>query len=132
MRTKAYRIFTKKVTHKVIEYDCRHVSTYIQCNSPADRATKACSSHKRRGGCRVVFERRRDLLLRLVVARKAVNTGFDQDQTEFGVLVLPVGFEVLANSNSLLHEVPEVLGDGGSKCYIRISGYQPMMSRQRH
>jgi len=99
----------------------------MQCKSPTDQAIKACLRHKRRGGGRVVFERRWDLLLRLVVPGKAVNTGFDQDQTEFGVLVLPVGFEVLANGNSLLHEMPEVLGNGGTESYIRISGYQQMM-----
>ena len=51
-----------------------------------------------------------------------MNAGFDQNQTEFGVFVLPVGLEVLANGNSLLHEVPEVLRDGGSKPYTSISG----------
>jgi len=98
----------------------------------SDRVIKACSRYKRRGGGRVVFERRWDLLLRFVVAGKTVDTGFDQDQTEFGILVFPIGFEVLANSNGLLHEVPEVLGNGGTEAYIRISECQSMMSRQRH
>ena len=79
------------------------------------------SGDERRGSGRVVFECWRDLLLCLVVAGKAVNTGLDQDQTELGVLVLPVGLEVLANSNGLLHQMPEVLGDRGSKPYSSAS-----------
>ena len=71
-------------------------------------------------------------MLRLIVTGEAMNTGLDQDQTELGVLVLPVGLEVLADSNGLLHEVPEVLGDAGGECYIRISECKPVMSRQRH
>ena len=79
------------------------------------------SGDERRGSGRVVFECWSDLLLCLVVAGKAMNTGLNQDQTELGVLVLPVGLEVLANSNGLLHEVPEVLGNSGSESCIRIS-----------
>jgi len=93
---------------------------------------RACLGDERRGSGRVVFECWCDLLLCLVVAGKAVNTGLDQDQTELGVLVLPVGLEVLANSNGLLHQMPEVLGDRRSEPYIRISGCQPVMSRQSH
>ena len=44
-----------------------------------------------------------------------MDAGLDQDQTELGVLVLPVGLEVLANGDSFLHQVPEVLGNGGSE-----------------
>jgi hypothetical protein len=39
---------------------------------------------------------------------------------------------VLANSNSLLHEVPKVLGNAGCESYIGISGFQLVMLRQRH
>ena len=104
----------------------------MQCKSSPDRAITAYSSNKRRGGGGVVFECWWDLLLCLVIAGKAVDTRLDQDQTELGVLVLPVGLEVLADSNGLLHEVPEVLGDAGGECYIRISECKPVMSRQRH
>ena len=41
----------------------------------------------------------------------------DEDKTEFGVLVLPVHFEVLADGNRLFDEVPEVLRDGWAKSY---------------
>jgi hypothetical protein len=44
-----------------------------------------------------------------------VNAGLDQDQTKLGVFVLPVGFKVLANGDSLLYEVVEILRDGGSE-----------------
>lgn len=51
-----------------------------------------------------------------------MDAGLDQDQTELGVFVLPVGFEVLANSDCLLHEVPEVLRNGGGESCTGISG----------
>lgn len=108
------------------------VATYMRCKSSPDRAITTRSGNKRRGGGRVVFERWCDLLLRLVVAGKAVNTGLNQDQTELRVLVFPVGLEMLANSNSLLHEVPEILGNAGSESYIRISGCQPVIPCQGH
>ena len=97
-----------------------------------NQLTRTCSGNKCRGCGRVVFECRWDLLFRLVVAGKAMDTGFDQNQSELGVLVFPVGLEVLANSNSLLHKVPEVLGDAGGKSYIGVSGRRLVMSRERH
>ena len=65
-----------------------------------------CSCNERRRGSRVVLERGRDLLLRLVVTSKAVDTRLDQDETELRVLVLAVGLEVLAHGDGLLDEVP--------------------------
>lgn len=59
----------------------------------------ACSSA-------VILECRWDLLLRFIVASKTVNTGLDENEAEFGVLVLAVGLQVLANRYSLLHQVP--------------------------
>ena len=50
-------------------------------------------------------------MLGLVVASKTVDTGFDENEAELGVLVLAVHFEMLADSNSLLDKVPEILGD---------------------
>ena len=73
------------------------------------------SCNEGRSGSRVVLERRGDLLLGLVVTSKTVDTRLDQDETELGVLVLAVGLEVLADGDSLFDEVPEVLGDLGSK-----------------
>ena len=83
--------------------------------TPLTESTEALLRNKRRGSCRIVLERWRNLLLGLVVPGETMNTRLDQDQTELGVLVLPVGLEVLANGDSLLHEVPEVLGDRGGK-----------------
>ena len=37
----------------------------------------------------------------LVVSAEAVDSGLDENETEFGVLVLSVALEVLANSDSL-------------------------------
>ena len=67
------------------------------------------------GGSRVVLERRGDLLLGLVIASETVDTGFDENKTELGILVLSVRLEVLADGDGLLDEVPEILRDGGSK-----------------
>ena len=46
----------------------------------------------------------------------------DEDKMEFGVLVLPVHFEVLADGNRLFDEVPEVLRDGWAKLYPQTKG----------
>jgi len=89
---------------------------------------RTCSGDKCRGGGRVIFECRWNLLFCLVVAGKAMDTGFDEDQSELGVLVFPVGFEVLANSNSLLHEVPEVLRNARGKSYVGVSRCRLVMS----
>jgi hypothetical protein len=54
-------------------------------------------------------------LLGLVVPGEAVDPGLDQDKTELGVLVFPVGLQVLADGDRLFDEVPEVLWDGWSQ-----------------
>ena len=54
-------------------------------------------------------------MLRLVVAREAVDAGLDENEAELGVLVLAVGLKVLADSDRLFDEVPEILGDLGRK-----------------
>jgi hypothetical protein len=41
-----------------------------------------------------------------------MDSRLDQDEPELGVFVLPVDLEVLAHSDSLFHEMPEVFGDG--------------------
>jgi len=68
---------------------------------------------ERAGGRSFVFERRWDLLLRLVVPSEAVDPRFDQDQTELRVFVLSVHFEVFSDGDGFFHEVPEIFGDGG-------------------
>lgn len=44
-----------------------------------------------------------------------MNTGLDENQTELGITVLSVSLQVLANGNSLLDELVQVLGDLGSE-----------------
>ena len=113
----------------------RVVATYIRSCNVGLRPTqliRAYSGDKCRGGGRVVFECRWDLLLSLVVAGKTMDTGFDENQSELGVLVFPVGLEVLANGNSLLHEMPEVLGNAGGESCIRVSGCQLVKSCQMY
>ncbi len=81
-----------------------------------------------RGG-RIILERRRNLLLGLVVPSKPMNPRFDQDETELGVLVLAVGLQVFANGNRLFDEVPEVLRDGWAKSYPQTKGILQQMSK---
>lgn len=51
----------------------------------------------------------------LVVTGKTVNTGFDQDQTVLGVLVLAVTFHVLTDGNGLLDKMVQIFRDFRSK-----------------
>ncbi|KAF0732682.1 hypothetical protein Ae201684P_014367 [Aphanomyces euteiches] len=44
------------------------------------------------------------LAVHAVVASQTVDTGFDQNQTELGVLVLTVAVQVLADSDGLLDQ----------------------------
>lgn len=48
-----------------------------------------------------------------------MDTGLDEDKTEFGVFVLAVCLEVLADGDCLFDEMPEILGNRGSEAYIR-------------
>jgi len=47
----------------------------------------------------------------LVVAGETVDTGLDENKTEFGVLVLSVALKMLANRDSLLDQHVQVLWD---------------------
>ncbi len=60
------------------------------------------------GGGRIVLPVGSQLTGRLVVARQAVNLGFNQNQTELGVLVLAVALQVLADLHGLLDQVVQV------------------------
>lgn len=51
-----------------------------------------------------------------------MDSGFDQDETELGILVFSANFEVLAHGNRLFDEVPEVLRDGWAKTYPQTKG----------
>jgi hypothetical protein len=52
-----------------------------------------------------------------------VDTGLNQNEAELGVLVLSVGLEVLADSDGLLDQEPEVLRNGGCQAWRIISEY---------
>ena len=73
--------------------------------------TTRSSSNEGGGGGRVVLEGGRNLLLGLIVASKPVDPRLNQDKAELGVLVLAVGLQVLADGDSLLDQVPQVLRD---------------------
>ena len=64
---------------------------------------------KGRGGGRLVLERGRDDLARLVVAREAVDARLDENEAELGVLVLAELAEVGPDGDGLLDEAVEVL-----------------------
>ena len=78
--------------------------------------------NKSRRSSGIILERRWDLLLGLMIPREPMDPRLDEDKTEFGVLVLPVDFEVLADGNRLFDEVPEVLRDGWAKSYPQTKG----------
>jgi hypothetical protein len=102
----------------------RHVYL-VQCIYPYNiqsRVFLRYLSDERRSGGRVVFERRRNLLFRLVITSETMDPRLDKDKTELGVLVLPVGLEVLAHGNRLFDEVPKVLRDGWAKSYPQTKG----------
>ena len=80
------------------------------------------SCNEGRGSGGVVLERWGDLLLGLVVASETVDTGLDENETELGVLVFPVGLEVLADGDRLFDEVPKVLWDGRCQAYPQTKG----------
>ena len=66
-------------------------------------------SHKGAGGGRLVFPDRGELLCLLVITSKPVNPALNKDQSELGILVLPVPFQMLPNCNGLLDEVVKIL-----------------------
>ena len=51
-----------------------------------------------------------------------MNSRLDQDKTEFGVFVLAIDFEMLADGNRLFDEVPKVLRDGWAKSCPQTKG----------
>jgi len=84
---------------------------------PAQKAYKNVRSlrYQGRGSSRLVFPVRGQNLASLVIAGESVNTRLDQNQSEFSILVLAVLLEVLADSDGLLNEEIQVLGDLGSE-----------------
>lgn len=95
--------------HRGISYISERSYSYSRLPTPKHLSNKR---RRRRG---IILERRRDLLLGLIVAGETMDPGLDEDKTELGVLVFPVGLEVLADGNRLFDEVPEVLRDGWAK-----------------
>lgn len=61
-------------------------------------------------------------MLGLVVPRKSVNPRLDQDETELGVFILAIDFQVFADGDRLFDEVPKVLRDGWAKSYPQTKG----------
>lgn len=73
---------------------------------------------------RVVLPDGREHTRLLVVARQAVDARLDQNHAVLGVLVLAVALQMLADSDGLLDQVVQILGDFGSKTYKYEDAYQ--------
>jgi len=67
------------------------------------------------GGSRLVSPVGRKLSGGSVVSCQSVDSGFDQNETELGVLVLSVLLQVLSDLNGLLDKHVEILGDFGGE-----------------
>ena len=46
-----------------------------------------------------------------------MNTTLDQDESEFGVLVLSVDFEMFSNGDGFFDEMPKIFGDSRGETY---------------
>jgi len=62
-----------------------------------------------RGSRRFVFPGGRKLLGSFVVTGKTVDSALDKNKTEFGVLIFPVSFQMLADGNGLFNQMIHVL-----------------------
>lgn len=69
--------------------------------------------NKSRGSARLVLPVGSQHALRFVVTSQTVNSGLDENQTEFAVLILAVALQVLADGHSLLDHVVQILRDVG-------------------
>lgn len=70
------------------------------------------------GGGRLVLPVGIELAGGAVVTSESVDTGFDQNQTELGVLVLAVALKMLAHGDSLLDEHVKILRDGRGEAVL--------------
>ena len=59
-----------------------------------------------------LFEVSRKRLRQLVVAGETMDARLNENETELGVLVLPVAFHVLADIDRLFDEEVQILGNG--------------------
>ena len=64
-----------------------------------------------------LFPHRWQLLCRLVIAGKSVNSALNQDQPKLGILVFPVPLKMLPDGNSFLNQVVQILRNFGSKTW---------------
>ncbi len=67
------------------------------------------------GGGRFVSPVSRKLSCGTVVSCQSVDTGFDKNKTELGVLVLSVALQMLSDLDGLLDKHVKILGDLGGK-----------------
>lgn len=72
-----------------------------QCSTTLQHHFYPNLSHHRARSRTLVSPGRRQNTYRFVVSRKAVDAGFDEDETEFRVLVFAVALEMLADGDGL-------------------------------
>ena len=71
------------------------------------------------GSCRTfIFPGGWQHTLCFVVTGQSVDTGFNQNQTELGILVLAVTLEMFTDGNSLLDQEIEIFGQLGSQSLL--------------
>ena len=65
----------------------------------------------------LLFPDRRKLLCFFVIASEPVNPALNKDQPELGIFVLSVSLQMLADGNSLLDKVVQILRNFRGKTY---------------
>lgn len=69
----------------------------------------------------ILFPVRWQLLVQLVVTSETVDTRFDKNKTEFGILILATALQVLSDVHGLFDKKVQIFGNLWGKTYIRIS-----------
>ena len=86
-----------------------------------------CLSDHRGGSSTLVLPVSRKLTSGTVVPRQPVDTTLDKNQTELGILILTIAFQMLTDGNSLLDKHVEILGDFGGKS-VRLEDTHDLLS----
>lgn len=68
---------------------------------------------ERRSGARFIFPVWRQHALCFVVTCESVDSGFDQNKSEFVVFVLTITFQVLPDGYGLLNQIVKIFGQVG-------------------
>ena len=91
---------------------CLELNLYFPCTS------KHSLSYKSRSCRTFIFPGGWQYTLCFVITGQSVDTRFNQNKTELGILVLTVAFKMLADGNSLLDQEIEIFGQLGSQSLL--------------